>query len=81
MDSGNDVVLFYEGIKTNGLGTIKISKVLSEQLFQLESNYLLTHIKYTASDNNVFSMINHPLWVMWALFRTIKTNIKVRSRL
>jgi hypothetical protein len=44
------VIIFYENIRTNGLGTIKISKTLSEKLYSIEQDYLVCKITYTPRD-------------------------------
>jgi hypothetical protein len=34
-NNSSPIIIFYEGIRTNGLGTIKISKNISDKLYEL----------------------------------------------
>ena len=43
-------------IRTNGKGTIKISKTLSEELYDLEQNFNIVSIKFNQRKDGLFSL-------------------------
>jgi len=41
------LVIFYEKIRTNGRGTIKIDKSLCDQLYELSEDFLIVQMTYS----------------------------------
>lgn len=41
------LVIFYEKIRTNGRGTIKIDKSLCDQLYELTEDYIIVQMTYS----------------------------------
>ena len=79
IESSDNVVLFHEGIKTNGLGTVKPSKRLSERLLDLEMDFVICQLRYWSSIG-ISSMVSHPLALLFRLMRAPKVSMKVRSK-
>jgi hypothetical protein len=44
------MIIFYEKIRTNGLGTIKLNKNLADKIYELEADYLMCRVSYSARD-------------------------------
>jgi hypothetical protein len=76
---GRTCVIFYEGIRTNGLGTIKISTKLSNALHGMERDYCLVHLKYTTAPEAFFSTVSSPLYLFLVALGSCGVGLRVRS--
>jgi len=75
------LVIFYEKIRTNGKGTIRIDKDLCDQIYDLGDNCLITQLKYLPRKNGLFSLTSGALGVIWTALGTVSpgNNLKVKA--
>ena len=75
------MIIFYEKIRTNGKGTIRVDRTLAEQIYDLGDNCLITQLKYNPRRNGLFSLTSGALGVVWTALGTISpgNNLKVKA--
>lgn len=77
------LIVFYEKIRTNGRGTIRIDKTLCDHLYEISQDYLILQIKNTSKKNDLFSLtssgIGLVLTALGAIF--LGNDVKVRATL
>lgn len=81
LKKGGKLIVFYEKIRTIGRGTIKIDKVLADDLYNLEKDVLICQMKYAAKKDSLFSLITSAFSVLLAALGTVTpgNNIKLRA--
>ncbi len=79
--NGGRLVVFYEKVRTNGRGTIRIDKELSEQIYELERDVIVTQIKYTPRNDTLCSVTSSPLSLVCTALSSAfpGNNMKVRA--
>lgn len=75
------LVIFYEKIRTNGRGTIKIDKSLCDQLYELSEDFLIVQMTYSQKKDDLFSLTTSGLSLLWASLGTFiqGNNLKIRA--
>lgn len=81
-NNSSPIIIFYEGIRTNGLGTIKISKNISDKLYELEKDYMICKFTYSPRDELFFNLVRSPFFNFWRTLGSFtKRGLKVRSQI
>lgn len=72
--------MFYEKIRTNGKGTIRVDKSLCEELYGLSQDYLIVQVRYAVRREEIFSLTGRGMGVMLAALGTAipGNDLKVR---
>jgi len=75
------LVIFYEKIRTNGRGTIKIDKSLCDNLYELGQDFLIAQMNYSAKKDELYSLTTSGISVVWASlgFLIQGNNLKIRG--
>jgi hypothetical protein len=79
--NGGKLIIFYEKIRTNGRGTIRIDKNFADDIYELEKDIITAQIKYTSKKDKLFSLTTSGLSVLLAALGTVApgNNIKLRA--
>jgi hypothetical protein len=77
----NKLVIFYEKIRTNGKGTIRIDKCLTDDLYELGEDLLIVQIKYNPRKAELFSLTRGTVGPLLAALGTVSSgnNLKLRA--
>ena len=75
------LIIFYEKIRTNGRGTIRIDKTLCDQLYELSEDFLIVQMTYTEKKDDLFSLTTSGLSILWASLGVFLqgNNLKIRA--
>ena len=75
------LIIFYEKIRTNGRGTIRIDKSLCDQLYELSEDFLIVQMTYTEKKDDLFSLTTSGLSILWASLGVFLqgSNLKIRA--
>ncbi len=75
------MIVFYEKIRTNGKGTIRIEKTLCDHIYELSRDCLIVQIKYANRSGLLFNLTTKaPLLILSALGSTFPGNsLKLRA--
>lgn len=79
--NSSHVVVFYEKIRTNGRGTIRIDRQLADNLYELERTILIAQLKYTFRRDELFSLTSSGFSTFFAALSSTYpgNNLKVRA--
>jgi hypothetical protein len=79
--NSSHVVVFYEKIRTNGRGTIRIDRQLTDSLYELERTILIAQLKYTFRRDELFSLTSSGFSTFFAALASTYpgNNLKVRA--
>lgn len=77
------LIVFYEKIRTNGRGTIRIDKILCDHLYEISQDYLILQTKNASKKSDLFSLtssgVGLVLTALGAVF--LGNDVKVRATL
>ena len=75
------LIIFYEKIRTNGKGTIRIDKNLCDDIYQSGDDCLIMQLKYVPRKNELFDMTKGGFGLLLASLGIVTpgSNLKVRT--
>jgi hypothetical protein len=74
------LIIFYEKIRTNGRGTIRIDKFLCDNLFELSEDFLIVQLNYFPKKDELFSLTTSGISVLWASLAVLLQGISLKIR-
>jgi hypothetical protein len=75
------LLVFFEGVRTNGLGVLSIREQLSNDLNDLECPIIITAVKYATSNYNINTVNEGVFWNLYEILTSTSILLKNKCRL
>ena len=75
------LLVFFEGVRTNGLGVLSIREQLSNDLNDLECPIIITAVKYATSNYNINTVTEGVFWNLYEILTSTSILLKNKCRL